>query len=239
MPEPDYRASPFPLTRWTLVLDAQEEDPEALAALCRDYWFPLYCFARRLRGNEEDAEDLTQGFFERLLNKGTLGHARSERGKLRTFLLKSFQNFAVDEHRRDHSRKRGGGVEHVHIDQLEVAQRLALEPRDELTPELEFDRAWARQLMAQVLERLRDAYKGAGKGDEFDSLSGQLVAGGDHRPYVEIAERLKVSEASVRVRAFKLRARYREMLKGAIAETVAEPDEIEDELQHLRDVFGN
>ena len=221
------------------MLDAQEADPQALADLCQSYWFPLYCYARRLRNTPDDAEDLTQAFFERLLSRGGFGKADAARGKLRTFLLRSLHNFANEEWRRGQRQKRGGDVPHVAIDGLKAEQRIALEPSESVTPEVEFDRAWARQLLEQVLAKLEAAYRDAGKGGLFDALHDQLAPGGaTGKPYAQIAEELGVSEPSVRFGAFKLRQRYREMLKEAVAETVTSEAEAAEELRHLRSVFG-
>ncbi len=232
--------SPFPQTRWSLIANARDEDPQALADLCQGYWLPLYGYARRLRPDPADAEDLTQAFFERLLAKGGFAKADAARGKLRTFLLCSLKNFASEDWRRGQRQKRGGKVPHVAIDSLEAEQRMALEPREGLTPELEFDRAWARQLLERVLAKLEASYREAGKGPLFAALRDQLVPGGaTEKPYAQIADELGVSEPSVRFGAFKLRNRYREMLKEAVLETVSSEEEAAEELRHLRAVFGD
>lgn len=232
-------ASPgtFPQTRWSVVLSAQADDPAALAELCRAYWYPLYCFARRLVPDPADAEDLTQGFFASLLSRDGIRLASAERGRMRSFLLTGLKNHAVEQHRRGAAQKRGGGQAVIEFDAMEAAQRYALEPRDDLSPEREFDRAWARQLLASVLGKLGDSYRAAGKGAIFDALHGQL-AGGGTEDYAAAEQSLGMSAGGVRFAAFKLRERYREMLRAVIQETVSTPEEVEQELLHLREVFG-
>lgn len=220
-----------------MVLSAQEDDPAALARICESYWYPLYCCARRLTPDASDAEDLTQGFFEMLLSRQSLKLARADRGKLRSFLLTALQNFAAAQHRSGRAQKRGGGCAVIEFDALSAGQRYALEPRDDLSPEREFDRAWARQLLTSVLEKLGEAYRAAGKENIFNALKGQLAGGGTD-DYAGAAEQLGLSAAAVRFAAFKLRARYREILRDAIQQTVSSEEEAEEELAHLRGLFG-
>lgn len=227
----------FPQTHWSLVLHAQADDPAALAELCRSYWYPIYCCARRLTASPADAEDLTQGFFAMLLSRESLRTASHQAGRLRSFLITALQRYAVEQYRRDSAQKRGGGRAQVEFDALDAAQRYALEPRDDLSPEREFDRAWARQLLAGVLAKLGESYHAAGKGSVFDALQGHLT-GGDTEDYAAAAEKLGLSAGGVRFAAFKLRERYREMLRAAIQETVTTPEEVEEELAHLRELFG-
>ncbi len=229
--------SAFPQTRWSMVLSAQAEDPAALTELCRTYWYPLYCYARRLTASPTDAEDLTQAFFASLLSREGLKTVDVHRGRLRSFLLQGLRNCAVEQHRRDSAQKRGGGKAQVAFDALAAEQRYAMEPRNELSPEREFDRAWARQLLSAVLAKLGESYHAAGKGAVFDALQGHLT-GGDTEDYAAAAEKLGVSAGGVRFAAFKLRERYREMLRAAILETVTTPEEVEEELLHLRELFG-
>lgn len=228
----------FPKTRWTLVLDAQQGGDEALADLCKDYWRPLYSFAWRMRRNVSEAEDLTQGFFENLLSKEALAHAQKGRGKLRSFLLKSMQNYALDKRKTENALKRGGGRQHVDIDTIE-AEKLAMEGlQDDVTPEVEFDRAWARELLSQVFEKLRTAYASAGKSEIFEALKAQVIPGEHQRPYAELADMLGLTEPSLRFAAFKIRGRYRDLLRETIAETVCTPEEVDEELAHLKSAFG-
>lgn len=227
----------FPQTHWSMVLHAKSNDPEALAALCRAYWYPIYCCARRLAASPADAEDLTQGFFATLLSRESLRTVDAEAGRLRNFLVTGLRRYAAEQHRKGSAQKRGGGRRLVEFDALDAEQRYALEPRDELSPEREFDRAWARQLLASVLEKLRRSYSEAGKGAVFDALQDRL-AGAAVDDYATVATRLGLSEGGVRFAAFKLRERYREILRSTIQETVSTPQEVEDELAHLRDLFA-
>jgi DNA-directed RNA polymerase specialized sigma24 family protein len=227
----------FPQTRWSVVISAQADDPAALAELCRTYWYPLYCCARRLTSRPDDAEDLTQGFFAALLGRQGLKTAAAARGKLRSFLLGGLKNYAAEQYRNETRKKRGGGCAVIAFDALEAEQRYSLEPRDEASPEREFDRAWARQLLASVLTKLGESYRAAGKGAVFDALSGQLTPG-DAADYAAAEKSLGISAGAVRFAAFKLRERYREMLRAAIGETVTSPEEVEEELVHLRGLFG-
>jgi RNA polymerase sigma-70 factor (ECF subfamily) len=229
--------SGFPQTRWSVVLSAQADDPAALAELCRTYWYPLYCCARRLTASPDDAEDLTQGFFATLLGRQGFKTVVAERGKLRSFLLGGLKNYATEQYRRETRQKRGGGCVIIAFDALEAEQRYSLEPRDVASPEREFDRAWARQLLATVLAKLAESYRAAGKGAVFDALSGQLTAG-DSADYAAAEKTLGISAGAVRFAAFKLRERYREMLRAAIQETVTSAEEVEEELAHLRGLFG-
>ncbi len=225
----------FPQTRWSVVLDAQGNDPEALATLCGAYWFPLYCYARR-RGMA-DAEDLVQAFFERLLSREILGQARKERGKLRSFLLRAFTNFAAEEWRKQGAQKRGSGKAALEIDALSAEERYALEPHDGTTPELEYERAWAREVLRQALNKLDATYTAAGKGGLFGALRPQLAEGAADQPYQQIAASLGMSEGAVRFAAFELRRRYRAALHEIVAETVATMQEVEAELTHMRRLF--
>ncbi len=225
----------FPATRWSVVLDAQNDDPAALAALCGAYWFPLYSYARRM--GIADPEDLTQAFFERLLVRDILSQARRERGKLRNFLLRSLNNFATEEWRKRGAQKRGGGQAVMEFDALSAQERYALEPHDSTTPELEFERAWAREVLRQALDKLGAAYAEAGNADVFSALRDQLVDGSADHSYQNIAASLGMTEASIRFAAFKMRQRYRGALRDTVAETVASMEEVEAELAHLRTLF--
>ncbi len=221
------------------MLEAQGDSPEALAQFCRAYWFPLYAYARRMNLGVADAEDLTQAFFERLLSRELLGQARRERGRLRSFLLHAFKNFASEEWRRRGAQKRGGGRQIVEMDALSAEERFALEPHDNVTPEVEYERAWARELLRQAVDRLGQVYEAAGNGAMFRALREQLTEGGSARGYPGVAATLGLSESGVRFAAFKLRQRYRAVLREIVAETVAGQEEIEDELNRLRALFGD
>lgn len=235
-----YNAAPvFATTHWTVVLQAGRNDsPEAgsaLAELCRVYWYPLYAYVRRLGHDVHNAQDLTQGFFERLLEKNYLELADPRRGKFRWFLLTAFKCFLANEWDRGRTLKRGGGKEIIPLDALTAEQRYALEPADTLTADQLYDRRWALDLLARVRKQLRDRY--AGKSDRFERLE-QYLPGGDPPPeYAETAAALKLSEDAVRQEAHRLRKRYGELLRAEIASTVAQPDEIDEEIGYLIDVI--
>lgn len=227
----------FPQTRWSVVLAAQNDDPAALASFCHAYWFPLYAYARRTGRSVDDAEDLTQSFFERMLSIDFLSRARQERGRLRSFLLHSFNNFAAEEWRKRAAQKRGGGQRVLEIDGVSAEERYALESRDTVTPEVEYERAWVREILRQTMKRLEASYESAGKGGVFNALRDLLVDGSAERSYLEIAASLGISEASARFAAFTLRQRYRALLRETVAETVAVDDDVENELAHMRVLF--
>ena len=184
-----------------------------------------------------DAEDLTQAFFERLLLRDVLCHARQERGKLRNFLLRSLTNFAAEEWRKRGAQKRGSGQPVLEIDALSAEERYALEPHDATTPDLEYERAWARELLRQALDKLAADYKEVSNEEVFGALRDQLAEGSADQSYQNIAAALGMSEGSVRFAAFKLRQRYRAALREIVAETVTSMEEVEAELAHLRTLF--
>jgi RNA polymerase sigma factor (sigma-70 family) len=227
----------FPNTRWSVVLDAQGEDAAALALFCRAYWFPLYCCARRMGKSVDDAEDLTQAFFERLLARQLLEHAKRDRGKLRSFLIASFTRFAAEEWRRSAAQKRGGATPLLEIDAMSAEERYALEPHNDTTPETEYERAWARELLRQALARLETHYRTEGKGPVFDAFRDQLVEGVTDRPHKETAAALGLTEASARFAVFKLRERFRGALCEVVAETVESRDEVDGEIAYLSTLF--
>lgn len=228
----------FPHTSWSMVLEAQESDPAALSRLCRDYYSPLYGYACRLTGDSEVAKDLTQGFFEHLLSKEGLRHARQDRGKLRSFLLIALKRFSISLWRKDQQVRRGGGMAVLELDAMDEGQKQAVEPKDGLTPELEFDRAWARQLLDSVMARLARSYESAGKGLLFSVLRDRIEGKSEPLAYAEAAVMVGISEAALRVSAFKLRKRYRDMLQETIAETVSSVEELEEEVHYLKSVFA-
>ena len=193
--------SPFPRTRWSIVHSAQGDDPEALAKLCGSYWFPLYAYARRRGSSSQDAEDLTQGFFLHIVSTEFFKQADQDLGRLRTLLLNSFRNYMAKDWRRGQAEKRGAAIEFVHIDGADAEARLALEPRDELTPEAEFDRCWGREILRRAREELRAEYESEGKLEEFDAYSGRLSESQEGRPYADIAMELGIKESTARYHA--------------------------------------
>jgi RNA polymerase sigma factor (sigma-70 family) len=227
----------FATTHWSMVLRAGRQDTagagEALARLCKIYWYPLYAQVRRRGFNAHDAQDLTQGFFARLLGRETLAHADPARGRFRSFVLTALKNFLNDEWEKSQAKKRGGGHVPISID-LDTAERqLHAEPVDAFAPDKAFDRQWAMVLLDLVLTRLEDEYRVAGKANHFAILKLALTGARDAQPYARLAAELGSSEGAVKVAVHRLRRRYRELLESEIAQTVASPEEAAAELQDL------
>jgi len=232
----------FVTTHWSIVLSAQDQDSprslEALEALCRTYWYPLYAFVRRQGRSPHDAQDLTQEFFARLLEKGSLKSAAREKGRVRTFLLVVLKRFLANEWDRQHAQKRGGFAPVVSIDQELAESRFAAEPAHQLQPDVLFDRQWAMTLIERVMTRLQEEYLASGRARLFEYLRHCLARDESALPYAEIAARLNLTEAAVKMAIHRLRARYREILRAEIAGTVSAPEDIEEEIRHLFSTFG-
>jgi RNA polymerase sigma-70 factor (ECF subfamily) len=224
----------FATTRWSVVLAARANDTQAGAALgelCRLYWYPLYAFVRRQGHSPEDAQDLTQEFFARLIEKEWLGDVARERGRFRSWLLASMRHFLANEWNRLRTQKRGGGAQVVSLDETDAEGRYLHEPAAVADAEQLFDRRWALTLLDEVLGRLKAEMHAAGKGTQFDAMKGALIGG--QLDYAALAAQLGMKEGAARVAVHRLRERYRELLRAAVAETVESPAEIEGELQHL------
>jgi RNA polymerase sigma factor (sigma-70 family) len=236
------RRSWFPSTQWTAVVRAGcgsgSEAGRALTRLCEDYWFPLYSFVRRSGFGAAEAEDLTQEFFARLLEKQYLAVADPQRGKFRSFLLASLKHFLANEWHRAHAQKRGGPRGVTAIDFRDAESRYGAQPADTLTPERLYERRWAIALLEHVLEELRREMAREGKSVLFDGLKELLPGPSDSRSYGQIAVELGTTEAAVKMAVHRLRRRYRELLKDRIAQTVAGPDDLEDELRQLFSAVG-
>lgn len=228
----------FATTRWSLVLAAGDRaSPDAAAAieaLCRIYWYPLYAYSRRRGDAREQAEDLTQEFFLRLLDGAYLQAADPQRGRFRAFLLTVFQRFLSHEHERQQAQKRGGGVRHFSIDAESGEERYRQEPVDQWTPERLFERRWALTLLDQVMTRLQAEYADRNKAALFEQCKPCLTSAANAPAYAELADRLGMTEPAVRVAVHRLRQRYRELLRAEVAQTVEHPDDVDAELQHLR-----
>jgi RNA polymerase sigma factor (sigma-70 family) len=232
----------FETTHWSLVLAAADADDTrgraALTRLCRIYWYPLYAFVRRQGHGAHDAQDLTQGFFARLLEKNYLGDVDSAKGKFRSFLLAAMKHFLCNEWARENTLKRGGGCTILPLDGEVAETRYQREPQDQTTPEKLFEKRWALTLLDEVLKRLEGEYRATGKQPVFDELQGCLTGDRNAPPYAEIAARLDSTEGAVKVAAHRLRSRYRELLRDEIAQTVADPSEIDDEIRELFAALG-
>jgi len=233
----DPRHPIFVTTRWTVVLsagnDASPDAARALEHLCQTYWFPLYAHVNRLGYGPSDAEDLTQAFFERLLEKRWLAAADSERGRFRTFLLSALKNFLANEWDKARAQKRGGHLTMVPLDATAGETRLQNEPSTTTTPDREFDRRWALAVLETVLARLEREYGDSGKSKLFDQLKVTISGDRSEIHYSDLGRALGMSEGSLRVAAHRLRQRYRELLRAEIAQTVATEAEVEDELRYL------
>lgn len=230
----------FRTTRWSLIAAAGDaaapDGRQALADLCRFYWYPVYAYVRRRGHDRHAAEDLTQAFFARLLEKNDLAAADPARGRFRSFLLTACQHFLANHHDHETAQKRGGGAKPLSIDFGEVEQRYAREPTDPHTPEADFERRWAMALLDQTLTELRAEYAESKKSALFDALKGTLT--GDSTSYRDLGTRLGLSEGAVKVAVHRLRQRYREKLRAVIAETVDGPAAVDDELRDLFAALG-
>jgi RNA polymerase sigma-70 factor (ECF subfamily) len=227
----------FATTHWSVVLSAGDPATEnasiALESLCRSYWYPLYAYVRRAGHSPHDAEDLTQAFFARFLEKEWVTGADRTRGRFRSFLLASLKHFLANEWDKARALKRGGHLTFVPLDQATAETRYRSEPSDTVTPDREYDRRWTLTLLDTVLARLQQEYAQEGKAGLFDTLKGTLSGERSGLPYAVLGQRLQMSEGAVKVAVHRLRQRYRRILRAEIANTVATPDEVEEELQHL------
>jgi RNA polymerase sigma-70 factor (ECF subfamily) len=237
------RAQVFATTRWTVVMAAgRNSSPaarEAMEALCKTYWYPLYAFVRRAGHSAHDAQDLTQSFFERFLEKNFLGDIHRDRGKFRSFLLAALKHFLANEWDRAHAQKRGGKVAFISIDEQTAEERYRLEPADHLTAEKIYARRWACTLLDNVLELLKEEFKKAGKAAEFARMKVFLSGERASLPYAEMAPKLGMSEAALKVAVHRVRKRYRELLRAEIAQTLENPADVDSEIRELYAALGN
>jgi RNA polymerase sigma-70 factor (ECF subfamily) len=210
----------------------------ALEQLCRVYWYPLYAYVRRRGHSAEDAQDLTQEFFARLLQHNWVARADRQRGRFRSFLLSAMNHFLSDEWDKARAQKRGGGIAPVPLQIDSAESRYGHEPADSVTPEQTYERRWALALLEEVLRQLREAYEKEGRLDLFTALHPCLVGERTALPYKELAAKLGVSEGAVKSAVHRLRQRYRQVLRSEIAQTVAKPDQVDEELRHLFVVVG-
>ena len=241
MPEPNgagaYRDGRFATTSWSLVLAAggvsAATAAEALATLCSRYWYPVFAFVRRQGYSPEDARDLTQGFFARVIEKGDVADADRSRGRFRTFLLTACTHFLSNERDRAGTLKRGGGLVAVPLDLIEAEGRYGRALADDETPESLYERQWALALLSSCLGSLRAEYEIAGQGGLFDRLEAYLTADDAAGTYAEAAVELGMTTSAVKTAVHRLRRRYRDSLRRQIADTLASPDDGDVELRHL------
>jgi RNA polymerase sigma-70 factor (ECF subfamily) len=227
----------FRTTHWTLILAARDRDsPEArqaLEELCQSYWYPLYAFIRRSGHPSEEARDLTQEFFARLLEKDYLADVDREKGKFRSFLLAACKHFLANERDRVLAQKRGGGRTVLSFDADAAESRYSSEPQHTLTPERLFERRWALHLLQTVLNRLRAEQEKARKAEQFEQLKGFLAGERGPTRYAQAAETLGTTVGALKVSVHRLRGRYRELLREEIGRTVNDSAEVEAEIRNL------
>ena len=233
---PSHAAGQFTTTRWSLVLAAQDDAPAeaeaALAELCKAYWYPLYAFIRRRGYDAHDAQDLTQEFFYRLLDRNYLSAVDHRKGRFRSFLLAALEHFLTNEWRRSQTQKRGGGKQIVSIDDTAEA-RYMQEPSTELSPERIYEQRWALAFLDRVIHQLRQEFVDAGKQSTFDAIKIFLTGERNNESHLALASRLGTTEAALKMSISRLRQRYGELLRAEIANLVARPEDIEDELRAL------
>lgn len=232
----------FQTTQWSLVFRAGDKrDPgadAALAELCRRYWTAVYAYVRRRTRDLHRAQDLTQAFFTRLLERNLPASADPQRGRFRAFLLTSVRNFLANEHERDNAERRGGGVRAFSLDFDDGETRLRIEPGEDATPEFLFERQWALTLLEEVLAQLEREHAAPERRRQFELLKPMLVGDPDRLPFAELAARLNVSEEAARQAATRLRRRYRDLLRSEIALTVSDPADVDDEIARMFEVLG-
>lgn len=229
----------FPTTRWSLILATRGQPTagarEALASLCATYWYPLYAYVRRQGHAVEDAQDLTQGFFTALIEKRYLADFDQERGRFRSFLLGAFKHFLANEHDRRTAHKRGGSAPAISLDTEDAERRYSLEPSHDLTPDKIYERRWALVLLDRALDRLR---RESSPDTRFDRLSLFLTGDATGVSYLQLADELGMSEGAVKVAVHRLRKRFGEALRSEIAQTVAGPELVQEEMRHLLSVVS-
>jgi RNA polymerase sigma-70 factor (ECF subfamily) len=227
----------FATTQWSLVLAAGQAGSaaaeEALARLCSLYWYPVFAFVRRRGHSADEAQDLTQGFFARLIEKGDIGDADRSRGRFRSFLLTACQHFLANEHDRAVAQKRGGGGFAISIDVAAAEGRYERALSHTETPERLYDRQWCLTLLDGVLEALHAEHVAAGKADVFDRLKEFLAGDSDAGSHADAARDLGMSAGAVKVAVHRLRRRYREELRRRVADTVGSDEQVEDEIRYL------
>jgi RNA polymerase sigma-70 factor (ECF subfamily) len=228
----------FETTHWSVVLAASDEEHStqaraALEALCRTYWFPLFAYLRHRGYRSPDAQDLVQGFFARILARRDLQAVRMERGRFRSYLLTALMNFVANDWNRASAQKRGGGQAPISLDDLMQNRPDEVIATDEKSPDLLFDQQWAVTLLERVLGILREECAGDGRERQFELLQSLIVDTAHTRSQVEVAKELGMTDGAVKQAAFRLRQRYKKLLHAEVANTVATPGDIDEELRYL------
>jgi DNA-directed RNA polymerase specialized sigma24 family protein len=239
---PDAEKRHFATTRWSVVLaagDHQRDDAqEALTRLCETYWYPLYAYVRRRVDSVHEAQDLTQEFFSRLLEKDYVAAADPERGRFRAFLLTAFKHFLSKERDKARAQKRGGGRAPLSLDLASGESRYMTGPTDTLTAEQLYDRQWTVGILDRIMRRLEGEMRESGKADWFDRLKGFIAGGADGATFAKTAKSLGTTEAAAKMATHRMRKRYRELLRHEIAETVEHVADVEDEVRSLFATFS-
>ena len=240
---PERTGGLFATTHWSLVRAAGgSESPEtssALETLCRTYWYPVYAHVRFRGHNVEDARDLTQEFFARLLRYKTIGRADPDRGRFRSFILGSLKHVLCDAHDYARAKKRGGDSITVSWDQERAEDRFAHEARDGDSPDIVFERSWATALLERAANRLYEEYRTSDRDTLFEGIKGYIASDGSQRSCSETAAKLGLSLSATRSAIFRLRRRYHEIIRDEVAQTLEDPAETDDELRHLLQLFGS
>lgn len=232
----------FTTTRWSMVVAAKQSQSEearsALEVLCRTYWLPLYAYVRRQGHLRQEAEDLTQGFFARMLEKDYLVSVERSKGRFRSFLLASLRHYILDDYKYARRQKRGGGAETISLDIEYAEERLSSDQDQTGSPEIIFDRQWALAVTRSALEALADDYARLDKATLFETLKPFLMGSTQSESYSQTAESLGITQNALRVAISRLRQRYRELLRQEVAQTVAHPQDIDGEMRHLFQVIS-
>jgi DNA-directed RNA polymerase specialized sigma24 family protein len=241
--QPTLAGSSFPATRWTLILDLRSGDgpaaDRALSELCRLYWYPVYAFVRRQGSPPEDAQDLTQGFFAMLVQRGDLERVRQEKGRLRTFLLAALKNHLVQDWRHRTAQKRGGGVLPLPLDTALTEARYCQEPLHPATPDALFDRRWALDAMEEALRQVEEDYTAAGRAALHEALQPYISTRINAAQAAEIGRAFAMTEGAVHVSIHRLRQRFRRTLERLVASTTGSGEDAADELRHLLEIISH
>jgi RNA polymerase sigma-70 factor (ECF subfamily) len=231
----------FETTHWSLIIragDAQAPDAAAaLATLCETYWYPVYAFVRRSGRSVEDAQDLTQAFFTKVLEKNYFKDARQDRGRFRSFLLASVRHFLSNQRDFDRAGKRGGGQVPLSLEFDDGERTYQIDPADDATPESVYERRWALAALDAGMRRVSMKYEGEPRRRLFEHLK-PFLTGADPQSYADLSARLDMTEGALRVATHRLRQQFAASLREVIAETVETPDEVSDELRHLMTVVS-
>lgn len=227
----------FATTRWTMVRDAGASADDALESLCGAYWFPIYAYVRRHGLSKEDAEDLTQAFFAKLLERRDFAGLKQENGRFRAFLLAALKHFLANERDRAGRLKRGGNITHLSLDWQSADAQFQLADVEQVPPDAAYDREWAVALLERVVVRLGEEFAAEGKPRRFEQMKPFLTMGKGEIPYAKAAEDLAMDEGAVRVAVHRLRRRYRELLREEIAHTLSDPAMVEEEMRVLLGAF--